>query len=349
MARMRLFRRDARPHEPAAAIAQFWDWWGAEGCAAVTQALEDRDPQRISDALGEAVAAIHPDLAWELAAGDLARHVLVVTAEGDPELRPLASRWLRASPGIDETWEYAASRQPSPDVEQIVLGIDDQEVALSDVRVGARRQGTHLDVSVYHPVFRDLEEQLRGQVAFLALDSALGEDDVEAWVGEISPSTEPPLDGFGLAALRSVVRDLREDNTSDDGTPNWVVMEAQGADGPVMALAQVPLSPVTAPTLDTHVAVLVPYTDLTEQGYPGPGSLGALRALEEHLGERIEGSGRIVAHQSHRGMRVLHIYVDSTTPAVEQMRAAVDAWEQGRIRVQVTPDPGWHNVAHLRT
>ena len=190
---------------------------------------------------------------------------------------------------------------------------------------------------------------MRGQVAFLALDAALGEDDVEAWVGEITPSTEPPLDGFGLAALRGVVRDLRDDNTDDDGTPNWVIMEAHGVDGPVMALAQVPLSPTTAPTFDTHVAVLVPYTDLTEQGYPGPGSLGPLRALEEHLTERIEGSGRIVAHQSHRGMRVLHIYVDSTTPAVEQMRAAVEAWEQGRIRVQVTPDPGWHNVAHLRT
>jgi hypothetical protein len=47
-------------------------------------------------------------------------------------------------------------------------------------------------------------------------------------------------------------------------------------------------------------------------------------------------------------MRVLHIYVDSSTPAVEQMRAAVNAWDQGRIRVQVTSDPGWHHVAHLR-
>ena len=79
-----------------------------------------------------------------------------------------------------------------------------------------------------------------------------------------------------------------------------------------------------------------------------PGSLEALRALEDHLADRIGDSGRVVAHQSHRGMRVLHIYVDSTTPAVEQMRAAVNAWEQGRIRVQVTTDPGWHNVAHLR-
>lgn len=346
---MRLFRRDARPHEPAAAIAAFWEWWDAEGRAVVTAAIGDREPERVAGTLTEAVQAIHPDLAWEVAAGDLAQHVLVVTAEGDPELRPLASRWLRASPAVDETWEYAAARQPTPDVEQVVLGIDDRELAFSDIEVAARREGCHLEVSVFHPLFRDLEEQVQGQVAFLALDAALGEDDVEAWVGEITPSTEPPLDGFGLAALRSVVRDLRADNTDDDGTPNWVIMEAHGVDGPVMALAQVPLSPTTAPTFDTHVAVLVPYTDLTEQGYPGPGSLGPLRALEEHLSERIEGSGRIVAHQSHRGMRVLHIYVDSTTPAVEQMRAAVEAWEQGRIRVQVTPDPGWHNVAHLRT
>jgi hypothetical protein len=348
MARMRLFRRDARPGEPAAAIASFWDWWASTGRDAVTSAIEAREPERVADELNEAVGTIHPDLAWEVGAGDLAQHVLVVTAEGDPELRPLASRWLRSCPAVDETWEYAASRQPSRELGDIVLGIGDREVAFCDIRVGARREGVHLEVSVYHPLFVDLDEQLRAQVAFLALDAALGEDDVEAWVGEISCTTEPPLDGFPLTGLRSVVRDLHDDNTADDGTPNWVVMEAQGAEGPVMALAQVPLSPVTAPTLDTHVAVLVPYTDVTEQGYPGPGSLGPLRALEDHLTERISGSGRIVAHQSHRGMRVLHIYVDSTTPAVEQMRAAVDAWDQGRIRVQVTSDPGWHNVAHLR-
>ena len=118
--------------------------------------------------------------------------------------------------------------------------------------------------------------------------------------------------------------------------------------GTIFAATQVPLSPVTAPHLDTHVAVLVPYTDQTEKGYPGRESLGQLRDLEDHLAERVGSSGRVVAHQSHRGMRVLHLYVDSSTPAVEQMRAAVTAWPQGRIRVQVTADPGWRNVAHLR-
>ena len=345
---MRLFHRDARPDVPTGAVARFWAWWEDEGRDAVTAALAERAPERIAPRLSQAVAEVHPGLAWELAAGSTAEHVLVVSPEGDPELRPLAHRWLRAAPEGDRGWEFASARPPAADLDGIVLSISDLELSFADIRVGARREGTHLDVLVYHPAFAALEQQVRDQIAFLALDAALGENDVEAWVGEITAATEPPLEGFGLGGLRSVLRDLTEEHTSDDGTPQWMVLEADGEDGPVMALAQVPLSPVTAPHLDTHVAVLVPYTELTERGYPGPGSLEALRALEDHLADRIGDSGRVVAHQSHRGMRVLHIYVDSTTPAVEQMRAAVNAWEQGRIRVQVTTDPGWHNVAHLR-
>jgi hypothetical protein len=345
---MRLFHRDAPPDQPAAAIARFWAWWTDEGARDVTAAIAERDPGRVQQRLSEAVAEVHEGLAWELAAGSQAQHLLVLSPDGDPDLRPIAHRWLRSAPPADGVWEYAAARQAVPDPEEIVLGMGEVELAFRDIRVAARREGTRVDVVVHHPAFAHVEEQVRKQAAYLALDAALGEDDVEAWVGEVGASSVPPLESFGLKGLRAVVRDLRDDFTDVDGRPQWVVLEAEGDDGPVLAMTQVPLSPVTAPHLDTHVAVLVPYTDLTERGYPGPGSLEPLRALEDHLAARVGASGRIVAHQSHRGMRVLHIYVDSKTPAVEQMRAAVNAWDQGRIRVQVTADPGWHNVAHLR-
>jgi hypothetical protein len=45
---------------------------------------------------------------------------------------------------------------------------------------------------------------------------------------------------------------------------------------------------------------------------------------------------------------VLHCYVDGTTPAAEQLRAAVGGWQQGRVRVDATADPGWDRVRHLR-
>ncbi|HEY7719643.1 MAG TPA: DUF695 domain-containing protein, partial [Pedococcus sp.] len=300
------------------------------------------------ETLSAAVAGVHPDIAWELSAGSTSQHVLAVSPEGDPDLRLLAYRWLRAAPPADAVWSYAAARQPAAEPEEVVLGVGDVELSFRDLSLGARREGTHVDVVVHHPAFPLVDEGVRQQVAMLALDAALGEEDVEAWVGDIEVAQERPIDAFGLRGLRSVVRDLRAEHTGDDGTPQWVLLEADGPDGPVLAATQVPLSPVTAPHLDTHVAVLVPYTDQTEKGYPGSESLGQLRDLEHHLAERVGSSGRVVAHQSHRGMRVLHLYVDSSTPAVEQMRAAVTAWPQGRIRVQVTADPGWRNVAHLR-
>ena len=37
---------------------------------------------------------------------------------------------------------------------------------------------------MFHPVFADLTEQARSQVALLALDAALGEVDTELWVGD---------------------------------------------------------------------------------------------------------------------------------------------------------------------
>ena len=214
---------------------------------------------------------MHEGLAWELAAGSRAQHLLVLSPEGDPELRPIAHRWLRSAPPADADWEYAAARQAVAEPEQIMLGIEQVELSFGDIRVGARREGTRVDVDVYHPAFAEVEEPVRRQVAYLALDAALGEDDVEAWVGEVTTSAQPPLEGFGLRGLRAVVRDLRDDYLGDDGTPQWVALEAQGEDGPVLAMAQVPLSPVTAPHLDTHVAVLVPTRTSPSGDTPGPG------------------------------------------------------------------------------
>jgi hypothetical protein len=106
---------------------------------------------------------------------------------------------------------------------------------------------------------------------------------------------------------------------------------------------------MTAPHLDTYVPVVVPYAERTDEGLPGPGSLTELRGLEDHLRERLGGSGRVVAHQSHDGVRVLHLYVDGTTPALEQVRAAVRGWEQGPVEVSAQPDPAWDAVRHLRS
>ena len=201
---------------------------------------------------------------------------------------------------------------------------------------------------MFHPVFADLDPHSRSQVAFLALDATLGEHDVELWIGEVTASEISPVDGFGLRALRAVVRDHSRAKVDEDGRPSWILMQGETPQGPLLAAAQVPLHPATAPHLGTHVAVLLPYRHRTAEGLPADASLSALRQFEDGLAQAMGTDGQVVAHQSSNGTRVLHLYVDDTSGATHRAKAAARQWPEGKAHVQAMADPGWHSVSHLR-
>ncbi|MDQ1289961.1 MAG: hypothetical protein QG622_3527 [Actinomycetota bacterium] len=331
------------------AIEEFWAWWRDAGASETVVAIRSRDPHRVVDEISRRIGAIHCGLGWELGAGRTSEHVLVVSSEGDAELRAVARRWRQAAPPPDAIWEYSDARVPVPDAAVLVLSFDDVPIDVASVRVAARVNGSVLDVNVYHPDFAKLPERTRSMASFILLDQVLGEDAVETWVGEVGVSTVLPLDPVPLTGLPAVVADLREMFTTEDGRPAWILLEGSGPDGrPVLAGTQVPLKATAAPHLDTHVAVDVPFSDLDDHGLPGPGSRQALRDLGAHLEDRLGGSGRVVAHETHGGRRVLHAYVDGATPAVEQLKAAVAGWEQGPVVISSHRDPAWERVSHLR-
>lgn len=333
------------PDDRRAAIAAFWQWW-----AGISPELADAIPAgrlpSYADAISGRVHAIDSRLAWEFGAGTGSEHQLTVTAGGDPDLRRVARRWLRAAPTADATWAFHDLRQPSG--LNATLQIGDQSIHFADVRVAATRSGSGLDVVVSHPVFGQLAEGLRGQITFLALDAALGEEAVELWLDGVEAGAVEAPGARPLAALPGIVADVVAD-VMPEGEMGWALMEGQGPRGPVLVLALNRLSSVQAPDLDQHVAVDVPYADRTEAGLPGAGSLDALRHLEEHLSQRIDGSGRLVAVESSAGVRTLHFYVDSTTTAADQVRVASEGWPQGRVTVNVELDPGWEAVRPFRT
>ncbi|CAN7285649.1 DUF695 domain-containing protein [Knoellia sp. LjRoot47] len=348
---MGIFRRKAQAptgEGQQGAIDAFWQWWTDDGAARTAAGIAERDPSHMVEPISQRVSAIDERLAWELGPGRDAQHMLVVSPEGDPDVRAVARRWLRAAPATnDPTWEYADARQRGSC--EGTLEIGPHVVSFADIVVGARREGAHLDVSVHHPSFVDLPEQARQQVTMLALDEALGEVDVETWIGRVDSAVDAPLDAFPLDRLAPLVDGLAAEHRDDSGEPTWMLLQGQGPQGRVIASAQVPLAATTAPELDRHVLVRVPYTDLTDDGLPGEGSLDALRRFEDHLTGRLGGGGRVVAHESSAGVRTLHAYVDSTGPGADVVRAAVGGWEQGRVDVADEPDPGWQGVAHLRT
>jgi hypothetical protein len=342
---VKVFRRN-RSFDGSPQPDSFWRWWTDTGAALTAEALTRNE---VADDLAQAVHAMHPDLCWELAAGDVSQHVLVVTSAGHPELRATAHRWLLAAPPADETWSYSDHRPPAEDPEGIRLstgpgsGID-----FAEMRVTARLSGIRFDTVVHHPTFADLPEEARVQAAFLALDAAVGENDVELWIGHLETTEHSMIDGFGLSALRAVVNDHKAQYVDPDGGPSWALMQGETSEGPVLALAQVPLHPVIAPHLSVHVAVVLPYRSTTDDGMPDNGSLDALRSFEDHLSLVLGKDGRIVAHQSSAGVRVLHVYVDETSDATERIKATAATWPEGDAEVHAMADPSWESVDHLR-
>jgi len=342
-----LFRRrsKATAGDP---IASFWEWWAGEGRSLAEQSIGGVHTEEFTRAITAQVRGLGV-LGWELAGGETSRNVLVITAEGDPVGRALARRIVLAAPDADATWSYVDTRPPTPDPDSVVVSVGDvQDIDFARVQVTARMASGRFDVLVHHPAFADLPEDGRAMVTFLALDAALGEVDTELWLGEVQSVEFPPLDGFGLTALRSVVRDLKQQRLDADGHPRWAMLRGETAAGPLVAMVRSPLHPMTAPHLDTYLAVTLPYTDRSDEGLPGLESLDALRWIEEQLEGVLGTSGQIVAHLSTAGVRTLHVYVDSTADLLPTVKQLIRSWDQGSATVHEMPDPGWTAVTHLR-
>ncbi|MFI6739773.1 DUF695 domain-containing protein [Nonomuraea sp. NPDC050451] len=348
---MRLFgRKGADDEEAGDGIAEFWAWW-QESRPGLDSLVANGDVEGLEERLAPAVAAIHPGLVWEVAPGKEAAHALVVTAAGDPELRSLAHRWAKAAPPSDMLWEYHPSRQANPQAMDLTLDVGGFEFALDKLMLGLRvpRDQPRVDVSAYHPIFGELDEDTRMEATLLALDWLLGEDDVARWVGEITPATFQPIDSVAAVHLPAVVADVASGYTEEE----WVLLEGQtGSGAPLVATARHPLRPVDYPLFDQHIAITLPYTHRDENGLPVGDSLTALRDFEERLAARLlklRDDAVLAAHMSAEGHRIIHVYADPTGDAAIHAKELIVSWEEGEPRVDVATDPSWSAVLAFLT
>ena len=327
-----------------AAIADFWGWWSGAR-ERVAAGIADGTIASMAGEIGERVAAIDDELQWELTPGRVADHCLVVTSAGNPPLRATVSRWLAAAPPADAVFEYAGSRQPDDRVFASRIRMDQWELDLSAIRFGfaADEDGHSLDVAVFHPRFPEMPEPDRMRLAFLALDWALGEEQVELWIGEIHAPSEAPGHPRTVAELRATVDEM----AARHAEPVYAMLQAQTENGrPLLAMVQVPLKAARWPRFDTHVAVSTGYP-AGESGLPDGETLARLRDHEDAVAAAVGGDGEIVAHETCEGVRTLHVYVDGGTPAAEAATAVARSGPYDGA-AEVTYDPRYELVAHLR-
>lgn len=338
---MRMFKRG--PSEPA--ISDFWSWWPSNrdriAAAIAGRGFDDRLVRDIS----RAVSTIHPAMAWELSPGRTAKHAFCISPEGNAALRPAALTWLAAAPPVDATWEFYASKQAAPSLSGLKIG--DVTFDLVEMRSIASWDSVRQreDVRLWHPGFSGVPDNVRIQVGFVFLDSLLGEDAVERWIGHIDILADP-TGGRTPAELKAEID--RRATEAASGDDHWVLSERHLPSGQVeIIVADASLKRIDHPFAQRHAMIRTVVAD--DRWLPTAAESAVLDAEEEDIVRRLEGVAVFAGHTTSPGQRVMHFVTADT----EAMNPAIDAWaanipgsvgEGGparRIKVEFETDMTW--------
>lgn len=222
------------------------------------------------------------------------------------------------------------------------MGGESIELSSTVFRVAPVEEELRVHVGVYHPCFGRLPEPTRAQITYLVLDWLLGEDDVERWLGDIEPLSEPPVPAASPSDVMAAVAEM----AAQRDPQAWVLARWDDRQGiPGLASFRRGVRWIDCPTFDRHQIVSATYA-AQENGLPADAtSLQALREVESDLESLLGVRGILVAHETHRGVRTFHAYTDGEDHNVD---AALDAWARDRrLSWQSEADPAWSKVRHF--
>lgn len=321
------------------AIEAFWRMWN-ERKDALERGISDGTLQEHVPAISEAVHAIDPNLQWEMGAGLEAEHYFCLAAPGNPELRVLAERWRAMAPPHDGVFEFHASRPGTGFSPSQELDFGVAKFAMADFRFATEWDDTRrrMHVKVHHPAFANAPEDLRGNATFIALDTSLGEDDVERWIGGVDLSVAPLADAVDLGALIEAIRERAKEPQRGD----YTLLKGQLPDGsPILVTAQLALKSVDHLLLDHHFEVTIPLRAPDEHGLPRREEAERLDAAEDALIASLGHDAVHVGRETCQGQRVLHFHAAGNGPAPGRLDTWARALDGYQVQMTGRHDPGW--------
>lgn len=279
-----------------------------------------------------------------------------------------------------------------------VTGPDGTHYDPADCRIGVRAGHSIVHVTVWHPNWGSsttsaLRAGLFGgsggeaepdpRAARLMLDAALGEETVATWVGSVEVTDRCPQHAVAMDDLRSLVGEMAASAVGPDGDPVWTVLrfETEGARGTARTI--VPVTPMTAPTCDLHVAVTVEIDPVRASDLTGAQVDDRINALEDALSDTVRENraGLLVAVVRQAGTVTMYFYLDSVggggtdgtdvvagdgagagvgdgvgaggsagdvDAVVNTLRACVSTWDIGESSFSSGADPSWSAVRAFR-
>jgi len=174
----------------------FWTWF---------QSNESRlfdfenDRERIFDEVGAELHKIDRALTFEFGPKQDGRREFVISADGIRSAFPKVESLFAVAPSLPR-WRFIKFRPRRAPMDVTYGGVT---VEAKFVVVGLEPAGPKANLTIFIPGYSPTAYQTYMPIAFLLLDQALGEYDVETRVGDIAikPSTEAGQAAYSLEAL----------------------------------------------------------------------------------------------------------------------------------------------------
>jgi hypothetical protein len=162
----------------------FWKWF---------QSNEDtlfnfeKNREQTFDKLGAEMHKLNPSLTFEFGPIEDGKREFVISADGIKEAFPQVEALYAAAPSLPR-WKFLKFRPRRKPVDVNYEGIS---VRATSVTVQLVRNGQLADLTVFIPNYSEADRKAYMTIAFLLLDGALGEHDVETRVGQIKVEAAP--------------------------------------------------------------------------------------------------------------------------------------------------------------
>jgi len=188
--------------EPAKTTPEeaFWKWFQNN-----ENSLFDfeKDRERTFDRLRAEMHKLNPNLTFEFGPKEDGRREFVISADGIIEAFPEVEALYAAAPSVPR-WKFIKFR-PRRTPNDISYG--GVSVKASSVSALIKPNGEMVDITIFIPGYTEAAHKTYASIAFLFLDEALGEYDVETRVGQVNfdSGSKAPAQSYSLEALPKAV------------------------------------------------------------------------------------------------------------------------------------------------
>lgn len=184
---------------------QFWKWFESNSDSLMNLR---RTHRRVIEGLQSELSKVREGLTFEIGSKESYGHDFVVSADGAPEHFSSVIRLVGAAPVLPG-WRIIAFRQPRGT--DFTIDFGGHKLSLAEVWFSATPNGYLLDLTLYVGRLGSRNKESIMGAILIALDTALGEFDVETRIGRIEwkPAPRNPLK-LGLKTFHELPAFVRE-------------------------------------------------------------------------------------------------------------------------------------------